>query len=78
MIIALGIIGVLLAVWRHFFNVLNMPAGRQKAQSADPVFSLWREASWTLGRAVTVHHADGSTLRGVHAMLTSPRNPRSG
>ena len=61
------------SVWRHFFAVLNLPPARPKAQSADPVFSLWREVSWTLGRAVTVHHADGSTLRGVAVDIDSDR-----
>jgi BirA family biotin operon repressor/biotin-[acetyl-CoA-carboxylase] ligase len=67
---------LLLAVWRHFFAVLNLPPARPKAQSADPVFSLWREVSWTLGRAVTVHHADGSTLRGVAVDIDSDRMGR--
>ncbi len=64
---------LLLDLWAEFFTALDSQFKKGRRSAEQIIVGAWRDVSWTLGRPVTVHHADGTTLHGTAVDVVEER-----
>lgn len=56
---------LLIELWQYFYDCYGLSPYGMPSNGDDPLLMAWRDVLWTLGRRVTVYHADGDQIEGT-------------